>query len=130
MDKRKSVAMAMVLMFGVSGALLLAGCGSKKPKKRSRTLNGMVESIDVASGSVAMSWFDEKAAKTRQIGGRIAPETEIYIDGKVAELSDVREGDEVMVEGYKQGIDIVATRIDVIRKKGSVTLPTTKPVEQ
>jgi hypothetical protein len=62
-----------------------------------------------------MNLFNEKEGKTIPVAGKITPETEIYIDGKLADISQLKENDEVSVEGYKKGTDVVAVKVMVAR---------------
>lgn len=110
------------------GGMTMLGCKSKESKVQNRTLHGTVATIDVASGSVSMNWFNEKLGKPMIIGGQTTQETEIYIDGKMADLGQLREGDEVVVEGYSEkGKGIFAKRISVTRNTAGTMTKIQKP---
>ncbi len=111
-------------------AIGAGGCKGKEDKQRNRTLKGTVDSIDVATKTVTMNWFNDKIGKSMIIAGKVTPETEIYIDGKLSDLGQVRSGDEVIVEGYKKGTDVVAVKVSITHageqsiKIGKPTAPT------
>jgi len=132
MNKQRPLSLVILLIFAVSAGLTLTGCRSKKSKRKYKTLQGVIERID-KDGAVAMSWFNEKRGKTMIISAPIREDTEIYIDGKLADLSQVKPGDQVVVEGYKEGTDLHPVRVDVIRTAGKKAksrkpaLPTTRP---
>jgi hypothetical protein len=87
--------------------------------------------VSAANNTVAMNWYSEKLGKSIPVSGKIIPETEIYIDGKLADINQLKENDEVIVEGYKKGTDVIALKVMVTRTaaNGSQTIqkPTTQP---
>ena len=108
--------------------LTMAGCKSKDSKIQNRTLHGTIATIDVANGSVSMNWFNEKMGKPMIVGGQILDDTEIYIDGKMADLGQLKEGDEVVVDGYSEkGKGIFAQRITVTRNLAGTMTKIEKP---
>lgn len=106
---------AGLIVWILAGVLVLDGCKSSKPKRREMTLSGVAESIDVDRGIVTMNFFSKKRGKMVPLDGRIVPETEIYIDGRLSELNQIKQGDEIIAQGYKEGPAIVVLRIEVIR---------------
>jgi len=98
----------------------LNGCKSKESKKKPRTLHGTVDSIDMVTKTVIIEWFNDKTGKTMFLPGRVTPETEIFIDGKLADLSQVRTKDDVVVEGYQKGTDNVAVKVTITRATDKV----------
>ncbi len=128
MRKNKTLIVAITLacaMMIVSG-----GCKSKSSKKRYRTLHGIIDTIDLKSKTVSMEWYNPKRGQTMFIAGRITKDTEIYIDGKLSDITKVKSGDSVVVEGYKKGSDIVAVKVDIVRTAKSKKIIKRKPTTQ
>ncbi len=109
---------------------MFIGCKSKEPKKRQRTLHGIIDTIDLNSKTVSMEWYNPKRGQTMFIAGRITKDTEIYIDGKISDITQIKPGDSVIVEGYKKGSDIVATKVDIVRTAKSKKIMKHKPTTQ
>ncbi len=132
MSKNKRIFIALTLLVIVS--TVITGCKSKEPKKRQRTLHGIIDTIDLNSKTVSMEWYNPKRGQTMFIAGRITKDTEIYIDGKIADITQIKPGDSVIVEGYKKGSDIVATKVDIVRAAKSKKIikpnPTTQPTSK
>jgi cytochrome c-type biogenesis protein CcmE len=125
--KRLVVVLSMIACVS---AMTMLGCKSKESKTQDRTLHGTVATTDVANGSVSMNWFNEKIGKPMIIGGQVTEDTEIYIDGKVADLGQLREGDEVVVDGYtEKGKGIFAKRISVTRNSAGTMTKIEKPAK-
>ena len=118
MSMRRHLILVAAMGVVVTGSTLLPGCRSKESKKRYRTLEGTVHKIDPATGRVSMSCYVPNVGKTMIIWAEITKETEIYIDGKLADISQIKPDDEVVAEGYKQGTSIIVTRVNVDRKGG------------
>jgi len=121
-----------MIVFVAALAVGVNGCKSKEDKKQNRTLQGTIESVDLPTKTVTMNWFNEKWGKPIIVAGRVTNETEIYVDGKIGDLGQVKVGDKVIVEGYKKGADIVAVKVNVthsaeeshkIVKPGATTQP-------
>lgn len=78
--------------------LLASGCRNDKPGFEVIALEGKIETIDIRSdgtGEISVLYYSEKQ-KEEIIGtGLVTPETEILINGAVARLADLREGDRV-----------------------------------
>lgn len=107
----------MVLVVAVAG-LMFTGCKSKEEKPRNRTLKGKVDRIDVNTKMMSMQWFSEKSDRPIFLAAPCLPETEIYIDGKLSDISQIRPGDPVVVEGYKQGSDLKPLKVIIDRSTG------------
>ncbi len=119
---------AGLVVWVLAGVLVLNGCKASKPKRHDMTLSGVAESIDVDNGIVTMNFFSKKQGKMVPLGGRVTAETEIYIDGKLSELDQVKQGDEIIAQGYKEGPDVVVLRIEVIRGGSEqVAVPASAP---
>ncbi len=115
------------MIIGLCG-LTMGGCKSKESKVQNRTLHGTIATIDVANGNVSMNWFNEKQGKPMLVGGQLLEDTGIYIDGKIADIGQLKEGDEVVVEGYvEKGKGIFAKRIMVTRNSPGTMTKIEKP---
>lgn len=101
----------------------LLGCSDdgNKPAKI-RKVEGVAEKIDLKGNYVAMSFTDDKGVK-RTLAGTVKEDTEVWINGRSHRLEDVREGDKVVVFGYREGSGaeqkLVATKIQVSRPEES-----------
>ncbi|HKQ48387.1 MAG TPA: hypothetical protein VJZ71_09990 [Phycisphaerae bacterium] len=133
------VRMAKITMAGV---LLLAGaatsgCSSGKDKTpKMRRLEGVAKQIDLRAGVVSMLWKNDKG-KEIELKGTVKEDAEITINGRAHKLEDLREGDAVVVFGFREKIGdmekLIATRIEVSRPQDldwkTVGSPTTQPAE-
>ncbi len=126
MSKKIFFVVLLVLVVGIS----LPGCKSKESKKRYRTLHGTIVSVDTSNGTIVMNWFNEKTGTTIPIGGQVTKETEIYIDGKVADISQIKVDDEVTVEGYQKGPDTVPVKITINHHSGGTKIIPKKATTQ
>ena len=121
--------LAMVATTGCSGG------GDKSPKMR--RLEGVAKRIDLRSGVVSMLWKNDKG-KEIELEGTVKADAEITINGRAHKLEDLREGDAVVVVGFKDktsGVEkLIATRIEVTRPQEldwkTVGAPTTQPAEE
>lgn len=86
-------------LFGTTLLLtVLLGCGDDKPKFEIISMEGKVEKIEVASdgtGKITVAYYSDKHQQEIVGVGLITRETEIMINGAIAKLSDLREGDRV-----------------------------------
>jgi hypothetical protein len=131
MRKSKTLLVAVLALLVLAGGF--SGCKSKDKKKQSRVIKGIVESIDLANNIVTMNFFNEKVGKNIPLASPIYKDTEIYIDGKLADISQLKENDPVVVEGFKKGADLHPTKITVIhlnKQIGKIIKnPTTRPAK-
>jgi len=116
---------------GLATLSLLAFCGANGCRQREEgleihSLEGKVETIDRTSddtGTITVLFYSEKQKQEIAGTGKVTKETEIMIDGVVARLKDIREGDRVRgeVRVDKQGEKKVQTavKIHVERPKAS-----------
>jgi len=127
----RGIAFLGLLLVMTGSVLCLDGCKAKEQKKHNRTIQGTVEEIDIPGNTVTMNWFNEKQGKSLTLAGKITKETEVYIDGKLADLSQVKTGDKVIVEGYKKGTDIVAIKVSITHgsQTPKASRATTQPVK-
>jgi len=118
MTERARIGLVVIItfIFILSAGALIPGCRSKKPKKKYARREGTVQAIDLETRRVSIASYVKKLGKTIPITGALAPEAEIYIDGKLSDLSEVGIGDKVIVDGYKYKGQITATRVEIIRK--------------
>jgi len=112
----------MALVVGLMG---LAGCREARPEREHRTISGTVTSIDEATGTVSMSFYNKKKQMEMRVEGMVTPQTEIIINGQVSKLSDVKIGEQVTVTGYvekdRSRAKIVATRVQIERDEWAST---------
>jgi len=88
---------------GASLAILcsVAGCSKNEDSTKVQSLQGKVEKLVVnpdGTGRITVLFFSEKQNQEIAGTGEITPETEILINGAVAKLSDIREGERVRGE--------------------------------
>lgn len=82
-------------------ALVLPSCRKSEPTFEIITLEGKIEEIDATSestGEITVLYYSEKHKQDMMGTGLITPETEIMINGAMAKLADLREGDRVRGE--------------------------------
>ena len=127
--------------WGISLILLAAtvptGCsgGGDKPPKMKR-LEGVAKKIDLRAGVVSMLWKNDKG-KEIELAGTVKADAEITINGRIHKLEDLREGDQVVVTGFKDKSGgqekLIATKIEVSRPQEldwkTVGGPTTQPAD-
>ncbi len=123
------------ILLVVSAAIMLTGlvgCKSKDDTKRERILHGTVDTIDLPSKTISIEWYNPKRSETMFIAGRLTKDTEIYIDGKITDITKIKIGDPVIVEGYKKGSDVVAVKIDIVRasQPRKIIKPATQSVKK
>ncbi len=101
--------------------IALPGCGEDKPSFEVLSLEGRIEEIDVAEKTISVLYYNEKKKEDVIGKGRVTDETEIMINGVVAQLSDLRQGDrvrgQVRVEKKGKTQDQIAMKIHVDRPK-------------
>lgn len=119
---RVIAAVCLVALVATSFSLT-AGCRKSSNKRKHRTIQGTALRIDEATGQVSMRFFHDDTNQYRTVEGIVTPETEILINGRVAQLGEVRVNDEVVVTGYveKDGLSrrVVATKVRVQRDEWS-----------
>ncbi len=96
-NNRKGIALVCVL----TCAVILGGCKKSEEGPKIQSLKGKVERIDVNSdgtGKITILYFSEKQDQEITGTGLVTKETEILINGAVASLSDIREGERVRGE--------------------------------
>ena len=124
MDQRRTVRFSSCAC--VAGLLVLtwAGCRKDDPEFQVVSLDGRVEKVSAApdgTGEVTVSYFSKKHQQDVVGKGTITKETEIMINGVLASLSDLREGDrvrgQVRIDGSGDDGRQIALKIMVDRPK-------------
>ena len=85
----------------VASLLLYPGCRQRDPGFEVISLEGKIEKIDLApndTGEITVVYYSEKRKQEVVGTGLVTRETEIMINGAVATLKDLREGDRVRGE--------------------------------
>lgn len=96
-NNRKGTALVCVL----TCAVILGGCKKNEESPKIQSLKGKVERIDLnpdGTGRITILYFSEKEDQEMTGTGLVTKETEILINGAVASLSDIREGEHVRGE--------------------------------
>lgn len=102
--------------------MLIPGCRSDKPSFEVISLEGKIESIDVqadGTGEISLRYYNEKRGAEIIGTAIVTPETEVLINGAIAKLGDLREGDrvrgQVRIEKKGKKREQIALKIDVDR---------------
>jgi len=110
----------------------VGGCRDKSTTPKAHTLKGRVTKIDAASGVVTGKFVNKKTGEDMDLSGKLAPDAEIMIDGRTANLNEVEIGDEVEVIGFDEKQDddhhMIAKKVKITRSTPS-TRPATRPAE-
>ena len=97
LNNRKGFALICVL----TCAVIFGGCKKTEEDPKVQSLKGKVERIEVnpdGTGRITIIYFSEKQDQEITGTGLVTKETEILINGAVASLSDIREGERVRGE--------------------------------
>jgi hypothetical protein len=76
----------------------VAGCRESKPSAEVVSLEGKIEKLKVntdGGGEITLRYYSEKQRQELLGVGMVTSETEIMINGAIARLKDLREGDRV-----------------------------------
>ncbi len=91
-----------ILGFALAAPLALcAGCAEKESQPEVISLEGKIEKIERqtdTTGKITVVYYNEKQKQEVPGTGVVTKETEIMIDGAVATLKDLREGERVRGE--------------------------------
>ena len=82
----------------LAAVLFVPGCRENKPSVDILSLEGKIEAINQAKREISVLYYNEKHRKEMIGVGQVTPETEIMINGAVAQLGDLRPGDRVRGE--------------------------------
>ena len=91
----------VVLLCVAAGIMWAPGCRKEAPTTEVMTLEGKVEKIKLTSeetGELSVSYYSEKHGQEVVGTGLVTRETEIVVNGVVAKLADLREGERVRGE--------------------------------
>ena len=108
------------------------GCNrdSNKPKFV-QPRKGRVSAINRETGEVKMVLYLPKQKKEQEITGKLDPHVEIFINGALAKVEDVKIDDTVQVLGRITGsgpdAQFVATRVEVERPTTEIIPPASAP---
>src|SRR5690554_2820194 len=98
-----SVFARLSLSLPVVLACVFAGCSDRDGgKPKIRTKEGTIKKIDLQNRTVSME-IKNKDGETIVLPGTFRDDTVIKINGRVATVKDVREGDTAVVQGYREG---------------------------
>lgn len=81
--------------------VLLDGCKKNEESFKVQSLQGKVERIEInpdGTGKITVLYFSEKDHQEITGTGLVTKETEILINGSVAALTDIREGEHIRGE--------------------------------
>lgn len=81
--------------------ILLGGCNKNEESFKVQSLQGKVERIEInpdGTGKITVLYFSEKDHQEITGTGLVTKETEILINGSVAALTDIREGERIRGE--------------------------------
>lgn len=102
MTKRPFDRLARVLcLLSIAGTLVIFGCRKEEPTYEVVSIDGKIERIKLTSddtGEISVSYYSEKKGQEVIDTGLVTRETEIMINGAVAKLEDLREGERVRGE--------------------------------
>ena len=106
--------------FLAAGLLItLPGCSKDDDEPEFRQLEGTAEKLNLDTGQVALRFFHQKSGTEQIIEGIVNDQTEVLINGRVAELKDIRLKERVKVTGYRKGkgadAQMVAVRVEIER---------------
>ncbi len=111
--------------------LLPGGCSEKEEPPKHRPLEGTIKRIDLASSEVTLRYYSDKHGVETELTGKVTADTEIFINGVLETLSDLREGERVTVSGWVKGHgdarEVVAAKIMVDRAETIRRKPDQQP---
>jgi hypothetical protein len=108
----------------IAGLIAVPGCRKRDPGFEVMTLEGTIEKIKLTAddaGEITVTYYSEKHGQEMEGTGLVTPETEIMINGAVAKLKDLREGErvrgEVRIEKENDKKRQIALKIYIDRPK-------------
>jgi len=111
----------------VAVGLACPGCRKSEPGFEVITLEGKIEQIDRTTdetGEITVLYYSEKHKQDMLGAALVTRETEIMINGAMAKLKDLREGDrvrgEVRVEGKGKQKRQIALKIYIDRPTSNI----------
>jgi len=118
-------------MFVIAGAALVicGGCTDREPESQVRELEGIIEEIDVEHKTVKVRFYNEKRKTTMTMPVKVTDETEILINGALAAMADVKEGERakgtIRVKQVDENLELTALRVEI--KRAEPLKPTSDP---
>lgn len=99
--------------------ITLPSCSKDDDEPEFRQLEGTAEKLNLDTGQVALRFFHKKSGSEQIIEGIVNDQTEVLINGRVAELKDIRLKERVKVTGYRKGkgsdVQMVAVKVEIER---------------
>lgn len=122
--KRLLIATGGIVVILAAVCIVVALC---VPHEQVRTVIGTITHINLATRTATIEFIHPKSGRTLAIDGTAPPDCDIRIDGQPAQLTDLRIGEEVEVEGTIHGdMTITANWVRVARAgRPATTTPTT-----
>lgn len=126
----RRVAAAAALLIGCGG---FTGCKEREPETRVITLEGVVEQIDLKAKVVTVRFYSEKHERTLRKPVHLSDQTEVFINGAIAKLEDVKVGERaagtVRIDRRADGDedDFTALRVEI--KRSAPLKPTSRGAE-
>lgn len=125
--------LGMALCLVIAAGILLPGCSDDSDRApRIKKITGVAKEIDLKNNRVSMLFKNEKGNEI-VLSGAVKEDTEVWVNGKLHKLDDVREGDTVTVFGYRDKSSdepkLIATKIEVVRPESGDWKKQDKPAE-
>jgi hypothetical protein len=124
------ISVAAALLMGCGG---FTGCKEREPEPRVITLEGVVEQIDLKARVVTVRFYSEKHERILRKAVRVSDQTEVFINGALAELEDVKVGERaagtVRIDrgGDEDDDEFTALRVEI--KRSAPLKPTSGEAE-
>jgi len=111
------------LAVAVVGAVIVLGVASwianTKANKPPRERRGIITKVDYASRKGSLKFVHPKTNDAIEVPGEIAPDCVIEIDGKPAQITDVRVGDSAIVRASVRSGNVIVSGLKIIRAPAS-----------
>lgn len=126
MAQRTRIGLSLTVIAGW-GLGLGAGCKDQEPESRVRELSGVIVKIDAKNKEVTVRYYNEKKKMEMIHPVKVTDETEILINGALADITAVKEGERakgsIRVSQTDQGFELTALRVEI--KRAQPLKPTT-----
>lgn len=83
----------------IAAVVVICGYGYRMMRPIEREVSGRIVAIDAASRRAELEFAHPKTGQIIRLAGDVPPDCEVRIDGRPAELADLRPGDNVVVFG-------------------------------
>jgi hypothetical protein len=121
---------AAALLMGCGGFL---GCKEREPEPRVITLEGVVEQVDLKARVVTVRFYSEKHETTFRKPVHVSDQTEVFINGALAKLEDVKVGERaagtVRIDRHGDDAEDEFTALRVEIKRSAPLKPTSGAAE-